>query len=172
MSGIDRIVDFLLESLQAFKFFEVIEDYAEGVVLRFGRFHRQLGPGIHLVIPFYVERVLVDNVVPRTVNLPEQSLMTADGKCAVVSAVVTARIKSIRKALLEVEGVDDALKDSCGGQISSVVQSSTWDQLRSGEVTDQLTKACRTQAFRWGIEIMQVQLVDVTLARSIRLWRM
>jgi regulator of protease activity HflC (stomatin/prohibitin superfamily) len=166
----DRLFEFILHSLTAFQFWAVVNAYEEGVVLRLGVYHRKLEPGLHWVAPLFIERVIIDNVVPRVVNLGEQSLTTADGKTVVVSAVITARIHDIRKALLAVEAVDDALKDTCGGEIGRVISTSTWDQLHTGSLADTLTEACRKRGWQWGIEIKQVQLVDLTLARSIRVW--
>lgn len=167
---IDKLIDFLISILDLFRFWDVIDDFSEGVVLRCGVFHRELKPGLHFIIPFCIEKVICDNVVPRTVKLGTQSLTTKDGRSVIVSGVVTARINNIRKALLEVEGMDDALKDSCGGEISRVIAESTWDQLHTGELSESLTQSCRKRGWRWGIEIMQVQMTDMTLAKSLRLW--
>jgi len=125
--------------------------------------------GLHWVLPFAIDDALVDNVVPRTVSLSAQSLTTKDGKQIVVSAVVTAAISNIRKALLKVEGVDHALMDSCYAAIASAVSHAEWGQLATDEFNENLTKACRAQAWRYGIEIERVQLSDLSLCRSIRL---
>lgn len=167
---LDRLIDLILSSIRLLSFFTVIDEFEEAVVLRFGKFNRKLGPGFHLLWPFNIETVLTDNVVARTTNLPAQSLTTADGHTVVVSGVVTSRITDIQKALLEVEGVDHALLDSCIAEIARQVSRSTWDELRNPEFSDQLTKSCRRQGFKYGIEILRVQLSDVTKARSLRLW--
>src|SRR5690606_25573139 len=98
-----------------------------------------------------------------------QSLTTADGKNVVVSGVVTACIRNIKTAILEVEGVDDALKDSCIGAIGSLVAMHTWNEIVAEDFADRLTKACRKQAWRYGIEIQRVQLSDLALSRVFRL---
>lgn len=167
---LDRLIDLILSSVRLLRFFTVIDEFEEAVVLRFGKFHRKLGPGFHWLIPLNIETMLVDNVVARTTNLPAQSLTTSDGHTVVVSGVVTSRITDIQKAMLEVEGVDDALKDSCIGEIARQISRSTWDELRNPEFSDQLTKSCRRQGFKYGIEILRVQLSDVTKARSLRVW--
>lgn len=167
---IDKLIDFLIGIIDLFRFWQIVDEYERGIVLRLGRFHREIGPGLHWQIPFGVDRPLVDNVVPRTINLGEQSLTTSDGKGVVISGVVTARIHSIKKSILEVESVDQALMDACGGEISSVVSAATWDELHTGALAEKLTDVCRKRGWRWGIEIIQVQLTDLTLARSIRLW--
>jgi modulator of FtsH protease HflK len=166
---LDRLIDLLLQSIGFFVPFVVVDHYEEAVVLRFGVFHRKLAPGFHWIIPFQVERAIADNVVPRTVNLGAQSLTTSDGKSIVVSGVITASIRDIKKATLEVESVDHALRDSCYGAIGIHVAGNTWDHLRTEEGSEALTKACRKQGWRYGLEIEKVQLSDLTYSKSLAL---
>jgi len=165
----DKFIDVLLTCIQWFVPFVVVDQFERAIVLRFGKFHRHLEPGFHWVIPLEVEKVLADNVVPRTVNLGAQSLTTKDGKLVVVGGVITASIRDVKKALLEVEGVDDALKDSCYGAIGSLIAAHTWAEIQQEDFSETLTKACRKQAWKYGIEIERVQLSDLTLARTFRL---
>ena len=164
----DRLIDLLVQSVQLFLFFNVVDHYERGVVLRFGKFHREVEPGLVWLIPFAVDRLIVDNVVPRTANLGEQTITTQDGRTVTVCAIVTARIADIRKALLDVEHMDDALKDSCAGEIGRVISETSWDDLWHGKID--LTGACRKRGWRYGIEIMSVQLADAAPTKSIRLW--
>src|SRR6185295_11325301 len=101
----DRLFDIVFQFLDLFKFWVVLDPFEQGVVLRLGKYQRTVSEGFHFVYPFNVDNVLVDNVVPRTINLGEQGLTTKDGKTITVSAVVTAKISDIRKALLDVEHV-------------------------------------------------------------------
>lgn len=166
---LDRLIDLILQSLGFFVPFAVVDHYEQGVVLRFGVFHRKLEPGFHWLIPLRIERVILDNVVPRTVNLGSQSLTTSDGKSIVVSGVVTASIRDVKKATLEVESVDHALRDACLGAIGTHIASNTWAHLCTDESGEVLTKACRKQAWRYGIEIEKVQLSDLTHSKCLAL---
>lgn len=166
---LDKLIDFILDVIDAFRFWQVIAEYQRAVVLRLGKFHSELDPGIHWIIPFGVDNVILDNVVPRTCRLNPQSLMTKDGKLVAVSGVITASIRHIRKAVLEVEGVDHALVDACTAAIAEHVTESTFEELRTEEFREKLTKACRSQAFRYGLEIIRVQLSDLSPCRVVRL---
>lgn len=168
---LDWLRHFIETSLEAFQFWCVVNDYERGVVLRFGRFHREIEPGFHWIIPFHVERPILDNAVPRTMNLGAQSVTTQDGKQVVVACIVTARIHNIRTALLEVEAVDDALRDSCYAAVAQTVSGTTWERLSHENLTDELTAAARKAGWKWGMEIQRVQLSDFALSRSLRLWQ-
>ena len=166
---VDKLLEFFLGVLDLFRFWAVIEQYERGLILRLGRFTQEIGPGFHWILPFGVERVLHDNVVPRTHRLEPQSLMTADGKVITVTGVITARIANIQKALLEVEGVDHALVDCCTAAIAERVTSSLWEELSTEGFRERLMKECRKQGWKYGLEIERAQLADICPSRSIRL---
>lgn len=165
----DRLIDLFLQSIVFFVPFVVVDAFERAVVLRFGVHHRTLEPGFHWIIPFNVERVIADNVVPRTANLQAQSLTTADDHQIVVGGVVTSEIFDIETAILGVEGVDHALQDSCYGAISLMVAASTYAEVRAEGFSHELTKACRRQAKNFGINILRVQLSDLTRSTTLRL---
>jgi regulator of protease activity HflC (stomatin/prohibitin superfamily) len=167
---LDRLIDLLVGSLRMFQFWVVVDEYERAIVLRLGKFRRVLEPGFHWVIPFHIDRVIHDNVVPRTVDLGPQSLTTSDGKLVVVSAIVTARIDDVQKATLNVESVSHALRDSCVAEVAGVVSSRTWEQLLEADALEaDLRKACQKRATKWGIEIIRAQFSSMTPCRSIRL---
>lgn len=166
---LDRLIDLLLQWVGWLVPFTVIDAFERAVVLRLGKFNRELPPGFHWIIPFEVDRVISDNVVPRTINLSAQSLTTSDGAQIVIGVIVTARIHDIQKALLEVETVDEALQDSCYAEIARVVHEHTWEELQADSINDALQKACRKRAFTYGVEILRAQVSDLARCKSLRL---
>jgi regulator of protease activity HflC (stomatin/prohibitin superfamily) len=165
----DSIGAFIVETAQQLRCWIAIEEFQRGVLLRWGKFHRELEPGLHWLVPLR-DQVLVDNVVDRTTSLPAQSLVTKDGRQIVIGCAVTSSIRDIRKALVGVESVDHALVDSCAGTIAESVTSAAWDELATAEFREKVTKACRKNAWRYGIEIERVQLVDISISPSVRVW--
>lgn len=166
---IDRLIDFLVGTLELFQFWVVVYEYERAVLLRLGRFVRVLEPGLHWCYPFHIDVAQHDNVVTRTHILNPQALTTRDGRTVSVTAVVTSNIRDIRKALLNVEGVSHALNDSCSAAVGAHVARCDWAELRTEPAAEDLTKECRKQAWRYGIEIERVQLTDLALCRVIRL---
>jgi hypothetical protein len=84
-------------------------------------------------------------------------------------AIVTYRVNDIKKLLLGVEDGDHAVRDACSGEIGRVLREATWEEIRQPDILDKLTAAARKRGFKYGIEIMGVQLAGLTLCRSIRL---
>jgi regulator of protease activity HflC (stomatin/prohibitin superfamily) len=94
---------------------------------------------------------------------------TKDGKPIGFDAIVTYRISDIEKAVLRVTLVKDAIVDTCMGIIGTELSNATWEDIFHGNVVEDLTEACRKRGWKWGIEIMQVQLAGVCLVKNIRL---
>lgn len=176
---VDKLFEVIANCFFFFVPFVVIRHYERGVLLRFGKKLRVIEPGFHWCRPFNIDEALKDNVAPRTFRLVA-NLTTIDGRAVTVAIVVTCRIRDIEKALLEVENMDNALRDSCHGVLFRYVTSHSWDYLREVQGTgnendeddtgpEELYKGCRRRAFRWGVEVMRVQLSDLAVSRSIRL---
>lgn len=174
MGALDKLVDVVLDALRLLVFWVVINPYERGVLLRLGKFVEELGnddgvfgTGLHFCWPV-IDHVLHDNVKPRTYRLGVQSLTTTDGVTVDVSAVVTASIRNIRKSLLEVESVDDALADSCVGVIGTYVCRLALDELFGTDHGPALVALCHEAALAYGIKLHKIQLADVSRSRVFR----
>lgn len=170
MNFITGAWDMIKELLAWAVFWVVIDQYEEGVLLRCGKFKRCLKPGLRFVLPCGIDKVQVDNVVLATLSLDTQSLTTKDGKAIVIEAFLTWKIIDIRKVLLEVEAVADALTDVASGYIAEQVSCHTWAVVRQPEFSRTLRKHIQKQAGQWGISVTNVQFSDCALAASYRLW--
>lgn len=168
---LDRFVDVCLQFLSYFRVAQVVEAYERGVVLRLGKLHREIGPGLHPLIPLGVDKVYTDNVVPTTMNMGPQSLTTKDGKFVVLSAIVTWEIECVTTVLLAVEGADGVLTDTAYGTISQAVAEAHWEDIRGAAFALHVTKLVRKECKKWGIKIIRVRFSDKTACRSIRLWQ-
>jgi regulator of protease activity HflC (stomatin/prohibitin superfamily) len=166
---LDRLIDLLLSFLHLFRFWEVVDEYERAIVLRLGRFNRELGPGWHLICPGGVERALRDNVVPTTAALPPQSLTTKDGQSVVVSAIVTWEIADVRKLLLEVEGAEEVVLDSVAGELARAVAARSWERVTDSRFARDVRDRVRALAEPYGIQVIKVQMREVVACQSLRL---
>lgn len=165
----DRLIDVALQFIELFKFWVVVDAYERGVVLRWGKFQRELEPGLHWLIPLGIDRPLLDNVVTRTDELRNSTLTLRDGASVSVSVVVRYNIRDVKKALLEVEGISDVIRDSVIGNVSDHVRAATWETLPSPEFGESLSKSCRKMAWRYGIEIESVVFADLARVKPLAL---
>lgn len=166
---LDRIVEIVVTCFNSLVPWVVLNPYERGVYLRLGRFVREVEPGFHWVIPFHVDTIYHENVVPRVERLYGLACTTSDGKMVGFDAVITYRISNITKAILEVNDLKDAIADSCAGTIGTELSNVSWEEIRHGDTVDRLTAECKKRARKWGVEIQNVQLTGVAPAKNLRL---
>ncbi len=165
----DKLVDLLQQTFHALLPFVVLEPFERGVLTRLGKVKRELGPGFHWCFPFHIDSVWHEHVTPRTSRISGLSTTTTDGKAVGFDAVITYRITDITKALMEVTDLQDALVDSCAGIIGTQLSSSSWQDILHGDAVEALAPACRKRGWRWGVEIMSVQLTGIAVVKNLRL---
>ena len=166
---LDKLFEIIQWAFEALIPFVIIPEYQRAVHLRLGKFKRELGPGLHWKIPLHFDVVLDEYVVPRTKRIAGLSTTTADGESIGFEAVITWSISNIRKALLEVHDLEDAVADSCAGIIGTELSKAEWHAIWHGEVTEDLSTVCRKRGWKWGIEVHAVQLVGVARVRNLRI---
>ena len=177
----DKVIDFLIDCISIFKFWEVLEEYQQGVVLTLGRPRSGwyngwrepvVGPGFYLVLPFYIEAILTDNVMVESNVLPSQTLQTADGLQVTVKAAVLWRINNIKTILLKVNGGDKTIHDAVACTIADLVRVSTWAEINTAGWHVSLQDACHRSAVKYGLEVVKLALVDlVRTDLSLRLYQ-
>lgn len=165
----DRLFEILQAIWEALLPWTILQPYEAAVLIRLGKFKRTLGPGFHWIYPFGIDRIWQEHTVPKTHHLSGLSTTTKDGRAIGFDAIITYQVSDIEKAVLKVTAVEDAVIDTCTGVIGTALSDSTWEDVLHGKVIEELTKLCRARGWKWGIEIMSVQLAGVCLVKNIRL---
>lgn len=167
----DLLIQTILEFIGLFKFWVVVNPYEKAVRIRLGTGVTVFEPGFHWHLPFGIDHLISEHITPTTHSLGDESMITKDGKSCGFHAVVTYQVNDIVKCTLKVSDADHAVRESCAGEIGRVLRESTWSEIigEEGDILDKLTKACRARGWKWGIEILSVQLAGLSLVRNIRL---
>jgi regulator of protease activity HflC (stomatin/prohibitin superfamily) len=165
----DKLFEILQSIFSSLIPWVVLQPFEAGVLVRLGKFVRVLEPGFHWCFPFSIDTVWHEHTTPRTEHLHGLSTTTKDGKSIGFDAVVTYQVNDIKKAMLDVTMMKDAVADTCMGIIGTELTGSTWDEVLHGTTVEGLTKACRARGWRWGIEILSIQLAGVCIVKNIRL---
>lgn len=156
---LDKLVEFFLDFIELFYVTTVIDQYQEGVMLRFGKYHRDLLPGLHLRLPLNIEVPLSISVVPDATTMPEQTFTLVDGTTVAVVPVLTYRVHNTRKVLLEVEDAEASMLDSCSGVMRRLMTPHGWEDFvdpdKCAEIEAAISKEIRQEAFRWGFEVLR-----------------
>lgn len=165
----DKLFDILTIVWHALLPWRVLPPWEKAVLVRLGKTKRIMEPGFHWIIPFHIDKVCEDSVVPRTHHIAGQATTTKDGKAIGFDTIITYQISDIEKAVLRVHEVKDAIADTCMGVIGTALSDAAWEDIVHGRVNDELLKLCRARGWRWGIEVMNVQLAGICLVKNVRL---
>lgn len=164
----DRLLDLVVKAWDRLAPAEIVNAYEAGVVLRFGRYARTVGPGLAWKIPF-VDNIITAKTCVTTMRLPAQSLTTADYKHMVVAAIVKYQIRDVRPFMLDVWDATDVLADVTMGAIKTVVNRSDHESLIGEDAERSVLELVRKEVNRYGFQILRVTFTDVAAVKSLRL---
>jgi regulator of protease activity HflC (stomatin/prohibitin superfamily) len=152
-----------------FKFFVYVPEYKTAIILRNGTYHHTCKTGYNWKWPA-LESTYNTLTIPTTYDLKQQSLVTKDNKTITVRGMIKSKVIDARKFLLEVFDQADALGDTTMGVIARIIMDSTSEEVMSPDINNRITIKARTEAKKYGIEVIQVTLIDISPSKSLRLF--
>jgi len=166
----DKIAEILEWIMKVVPRIVIIEPYRKGVRVRWGKYVKILNKGLYVYWP--VTTMITPLVTVRqTINLPNQYVVSSDGKPFGASGVVVYRVLNAEKALYETHNIDIAIGDvaMCGirNALSKVDSDTILKDRNSYE--DNLMIEVRDQTKDWGIKIMKVSLMSIVPVRVLGL---
>ena len=164
----ERVLDFIAASWNLLRPMLVVSDFEGGVILRFGRYHREIAPGLHWKLPL-ADNAIVTSTVTTTMALRPQTLTTRDDLTIVVSAIVKYHIADVRAYLLDIWDSADVINDLTLGAIRQIVASVDYTDLRGHVIEEQVLNHIKDDAGRYGVDIHKVTFSDLGKVRSLRL---
>lgn len=165
---IERILDFISAFWNLLKPMVVVTEFEGGVILRFGRYNRVIGPGLHWKLPL-VDEAMVTSTVTTTMALRPQTLTTKDDLTIVVSAIVNYHVCGVRAYLLDIWDSADVINDLTLGAIRQIVASANYSDLHEKEIEEDVLEIIKEDASKYGVDIHKVTFADFGKVRSLRL---
>lgn len=154
----DKLIDLIVTFIHDILPFKIVNQWEQGVHLRFGKFHRVVYPGINFKRPLF-DNILTTPVITQTVNLRSQTVTSKDEKSIVLSSIVRYHVYDVEKFLLGVMHANDVLVDTTQGIIRDIVEDTDWNDLV--DLTDRVTPVVNGQVEKWGITVQLISFPDV-----------
>lgn len=148
----------------------VINEYDRGVIFRFGHVVGVLKPGLRMRIPFGIDIVRKVDLRTRTIDVPQQEIITKDNISILVDAVVYYHIEDPVKVITKVVNFDRSTVMLGQTTLRSVLGQHELDEiLTSKENINEILKELLTETMSsWGIVITAVELRSIEIPDSMK----
>ncbi len=143
--------------------FEFME-FERGVVFRFGKYHRMVGPGWVFVLPL-VETFAKYDLRTETIDVAPQEVITKDAVKLVIDAIIYLKVTDPVKAELNVEeDYRNAVEEHVKGRVRNVVGNLEIQDLyaKIADINAQLKKETQELTKEWGVQIISIELQRIS----------
>jgi regulator of protease activity HflC (stomatin/prohibitin superfamily) len=148
----------------------ILREYERAVVFRLGRLTRPRGPGLILLLPFGLERMIRVPLRIVAMDIPPQDVITRDNVSVKVNAVVYFRVSDPVKATVVIQDYLFATSQFAQTTLRTVVGQAELDQLL-GE-RENFNRIIREHLDEgtdpWGIDVVAVEIKDIDLPSEMR----
>jgi len=148
----------------------VLNQFEQGVVLRFGRLHGDLRPpGLTFIRPA-VDHLHKVNMQVVTMPVPAQEGITRDNVTVKVDAVVYYKVFDPVRVVVHVQNYQAAIAQVAQASLRSIIGKSELDDLLSNRerLNQGLELMLDSPAVDWGVHIDRVDIKDVALPETMK----
>lgn len=170
----------------------VIVKHAEVVIIeRFGKFHKILHPGLHLIVPFieqpryilWTTVILSHNEYRRILSkesridlrecvydFPRQNVITKDNVTMEITAILYYQIIDPKAAVYEVFNLSEAIEKLAQTTLRNIIGSMDLDETLVSRdiINEKLHHVLFDAANKWGVQVNRVELQEVNPPIDIR----
>jgi regulator of protease activity HflC (stomatin/prohibitin superfamily) len=148
----------------------IINEYERGVLFRLGRLMTLKGPGLRLIIPFGIDRLVKIDLRTVTLEVPPQEVITLDNVTVKVNAVIYFLVVNPNFAVTKVANFINATSQIAQTTLRSVLGQSTLDELLANreKINTTLQRIIDEQTEPWGVKVSTVEIKDVELPGTMQ----
>ncbi|MDH0700694.1 FtsH protease activity modulator HflK [Pseudomonas toyotomiensis] len=150
----------------------VVDEQEQAVVLRFGKYHETVGPGLNIYFP-PIDRKFQENVTRERAYSKQGAMLTEDENIIEVPLTVQYRVSNLQDFVLNVDQPEVSLQHATDSAVRHVVGSTEMDQvltegreLMASEVRERLQRFLDN--YRTGITITQVNIQSAAAPREVQ----
>lgn len=168
-AGLGFVIPVALIVLWFLSGIRIVNEYEQGVVLRFGRFAGVRTAGLKWIIPF-IDRMIIIDMRVTAEQVPPQDVITRDNVSVKVNAVIYFRVMLADRAFLQVTDFLFATSQFAQTTLRSVLGQVDLDDLLSqrDKINRQLQEIIDRHTEPWGVKVTAVEVKQVDLPEEMR----
>ncbi|MDE1811527.1 MAG: slipin family protein [Thaumarchaeota archaeon] len=151
-------------------FLMIINQYERAVILRLGKYQRQVGPGIQTRLPF-ADNILVVDIREKVSEFKAERMLTKDNVPVTIDAILRYKIIDARAkdAILNVENFNQMIQQVSQTTLRNNIGSSQFQDVLSKreEINQHVRTIIATEASNWGIEVTGVEIRQVIIPQEL-----
>ncbi|QGZ29874.1 FtsH protease activity modulator HflK [Stutzerimonas stutzeri] len=162
----------LLLAVWLFNAIYIVDEQEQAVVLRLGKYHETVGPGLNIYFPPF-DRKYQANVTRERSYSKQGQMLTEDENIIEVPLTVQYKISDLQAFVLNVEEPEASLQHATDSAVRHVVGSTAMDQVltegreaMAGEVKERLQRFLDN--YGTGIIVTQVNLQSAAAPREVQ----
>jgi regulator of protease activity HflC (stomatin/prohibitin superfamily) len=149
---------------------KVINEYQRGILLRFGKYAYVVGPGINVIFPLGIDRLLMVDLRTATIDVPKQEIITRDNVPVAIDAVVYFNVFQPELAILKVQNYHHATSLLAQTILRAILGKYELDDILSKrqELNEMLRKELDEATDPWGVKVSATELKSIELPEEMK----
>jgi len=151
-------------------FLMIIKQYERAVILRLGKYQRQVGPGVQTRLPF-ADNILVVDVREKVSEFKAERMLTKDNVPVTIDAILRYKIieERAKDAILNVENFNQMIQQVSQTTLRNNIGSSLFQDVLSKreEINQHIKTTISSEASNWGMEVTGVEIRQVIIPQEL-----
>lgn len=154
----------------AFASVQVVRQSEVRIVERLGKFNRQLGSGLFIVVPILDRVVARWDMRTQIINSSPQPVITKDNVTMGIDTLIYYRITDPKSATYEINGLKNAISNLAVTALRNEIGNMNLDEtLNSRDQINQALQIKMDEATNsWGVKVERVELKEIITPQDIR----
>ena len=151
-------------------FLMIIKQYERAIILRLGKYNRQVGPGIQTRLPF-ADNILVVDIREKVSEFKAERMLTRDNVPVTIDAILRYKIieQRAKDAILNVENFNQMIQQVSQTTLRNNIGSSLFQDILSKreEINAHVRTIIEGEASNWGVEVTGVEIRQVIIPQEL-----
>ncbi len=151
-------------------FLMIIKQYERAVILRLGKYQRQVGPGVQTRLPF-ADNILVVDIREKVSEFKAERMLTKDNVPVTIDAILRYKIieERAKDAILNVENFNQMIQQVSQTTLRNNIGSSLFQDVLSKreEINQHVKTIISSEASNWGMEVTGVEIRQVIIPQEL-----
>jgi len=151
-------------------FLMIIKQYERAIILRLGKYNRQVGAGIQTRLPF-ADNILVVDIREKVSEFKAERMLTKDNVPVTIDAILRYKIIEARAkdAILNVENFNQMIQQVSQTTLRNNIGSSLFQDILSKreEINSHVRTIIESEASNWGVEVTGVEIRQVIIPQEL-----